>query len=89
MAELTPLGAFFEKLREKGSTLLTVMYVILAVLVALNFIWNTHEPHFVIDKYTGFWAGFGLLFGLAMVIVMKKIVQPFIARDEEFYDSGD
>ncbi|MGE4293165.1 MAG: hypothetical protein AB7E32_13265 [Desulfovibrio sp.] len=89
MAELTPLGAFFEKLRDKGSTLLKVMYVILAVLVGLNFICNTHEPHFVIDKYVGFWAGFGLLFGLAMVIVMKKIVQPIIARDEEFYDSGD
>ncbi|SKA84551.1 hypothetical protein SAMN02745704_01779 [Paucidesulfovibrio gracilis DSM 16080] len=89
MAELTPLGAFFEKLREKGSTLLIAMYAILAVLVALNFIWTPHHPHFGLDKYTGFWAGFGLLFGLGMVIVMKKIVQPFIARDEEFYDSGD
>lgn len=89
MAELTPLGAFFEKLREKDGTFRMLMYVLLAVLVALNFICNTHEPHFGIDKYVGFWAGFGLVFGLAMVIVMKKIVQPFIARDEEFYDSGD
>ncbi|MEF2145171.1 MAG: hypothetical protein V3573_06975 [Desulfovibrionaceae bacterium] len=89
MMELSPLGAFFEKLKTKKGPLTTLMFVILAILVGLNFLETPHEPHFGLDVYPGFWAAFGLLFGLGMVIVMKKIVQPTIARDEEFYDPGD
>ncbi|MGE4506168.1 MAG: hypothetical protein AB7D51_12540 [Desulfovibrionaceae bacterium] len=86
---MTPLGEFFEKLRGNWKTWRTVFYAVLAVLVGLNFVLNTHEPHFVLDAYPGFFAGFGLIFGLAMVILMKKIIQPMIGRGEGYYDSDD
>lgn len=89
MAELSPLGAFFEKLRQKTTLWLVLMFVVLALLVALNFFILPEHPHFGLDKYPGFFAGFGLIFGLIMVIAMKKIVQPMISRDEEYYDPGD
>jgi hypothetical protein len=40
----------------------------------------------VFDVYPGFWSLFGLIVGLAMVIVMKKIVQPMISRGDDYYD---
>lgn len=87
--KLSPLGEFLEKQRSKTGHWTLFMIAVLVVLVGLNFIWTPEHPHFGLDKYTGFWAAFGLLIGLGMVIIMKKIVQPMIARDEEFYDAGD
>lgn len=57
----------------------------LAALIALNFFYNTDDPHFYYDQYPGFWPVFGLVAGLVMILVMKKIVQPLIKRKEDFY----
>ncbi len=57
----------------------------MAALVILNFFHNTDDPHFYYDKYSGFWPAFGLVTGLVMILVMKKIVQPLIKRKEDFY----
>ncbi|MGE4553088.1 MAG: hypothetical protein AB7D57_08250 [Desulfovibrionaceae bacterium] len=89
MATLTPLGEFLEKLRRRAKAWKILFFVILAVLVAVNFFLTPEHPHFGPDAYPGFWAVFGLGVGMAMVIIMKKIIQPMIARDEEFYDVGD
>ena len=83
--KLSPLGEFFEKQRQKTGFWTLFMVAVLVVLVGLNFIWTPEHPHFGLDKYTGFWAAFGLFVGLAMVIIMKKIVQPFIKREEDYY----
>lgn len=79
------LGAFFERLKANYKTWRIVFFVILIGLVGLNFVIVPHEAHFGLDKYPGFFAGFGLIVGLIMVLVMKKIVQPLIARKEDFY----
>ena len=44
-----------------------------------------HPPHaeFGIDAYTGFWAAFGLVVTVTMVLIMKKIIQPLLVRPEE------
>ena len=57
----------------------------LAALVILNFFYNSDDPHFYYDQYPGFWPIFGLIAGLVMILVMKKIVQPLIKRKEDFY----
>lgn len=79
------LGALFERLQGQHKGWRNLFFVILAVLVGLNFVINTHEPHFGLDKYPGFFAGFGLIIGLGMVLAMKKIVQPLIVQKEDFY----
>ncbi|MBU1612791.1 MAG: hypothetical protein KKC99_13190 [Proteobacteria bacterium] len=86
---MTPLGEFFENLRGNWKTLRLVFYVVLAITVGLNFFIYPHVPHFGLDAYPGFFAGFGLIFGLAMVIIMKRIIQPMIGRGEDYYDSDD
>ncbi|MDR3073915.1 MAG: hypothetical protein LBV01_04195 [Deltaproteobacteria bacterium] len=58
---------------------------VLGALLALNIVFRPHEPHFGLDGYPFFWAVFGLGIGLAMVYVMKKIIQPRIVRKEDYY----
>jgi hypothetical protein len=82
------LGIMLEKMRDNWKTWRMIFFVVLAVLVALNFFIHPHHPHFGLDKYPGFWAIFGCGIGLVMVLVMKKIVQPTIGRKEDYYDRG-
>ena len=79
------LGDILAKWRDNWKTWRTIFFVTLGVLLLLNVPFVTHHPHFGLDKYPGFFAGFGFVVGLAMVIIMKKIVQPFIARKEDYY----
>lgn len=79
------LGGFLERQREHAGAWLKVMYLALAALLGLNLLIGPHEPHFGLDAYPGFWAGFGLVVGLVMVFVMKRIIQPLIVRREDYY----
>lgn len=80
------LGGLLDKLREQWKAWTVVLFAVLAVLVAINIWVRPPIVEFHYDQYAGFWPVFGFGIGLVMVIVMKKIVQPMIARDEEFYD---
>ena len=62
-----------------------LFFAVLGGLLALNIVFQPHEPHFGLDDYPFFWAVFGLGIGLAMVYVMKKIIQPRIVRKEDYY----
>jgi uncharacterized ion transporter superfamily protein YfcC len=80
------LGRLLATWSENWKTWRTIFFVVLAVMVGLNFFIHSHHGHFWhLDEHPGFFAGFGLIVGLAMVIIMKKIVQPFIARKEDYY----
>ncbi|MDO9630655.1 MAG: hypothetical protein Q7I92_01990 [Humidesulfovibrio sp.] len=63
-----------------------LFFLALAGLVVANVFIRPHEAEFVYDAYAGFWAVFGLIGGLAMVIIMKKIVQPMISRGDDYYE---
>jgi antibiotic biosynthesis monooxygenase (ABM) superfamily enzyme len=75
-AQLTP-----ERLR----TWRIVFFLALAVVAALNLVITTHEPHFGVDAYRLFWPAFGLVTGVVMVFLVKKIIQPLIKRPEDHY----
>ena len=64
---------------------LKAYFALLAFLLVLNVFERPHEPHFGLDSMPGFWAVFGLGVGLAMVWIMKRIVQPLIVRKEDYY----
>ena len=61
---MNSLGAFLERQRAHAPAWRKALFAALALLVVANLFVNTHEPHFVIDAYPGFWAGFGLVVGL-------------------------
>lgn len=80
------LGGLLATMRENWKMWRTIFFAVLAVMVALNFFIHSHHGHFWhLDEKPGFFAIFGLVVGLGMVIVMKKVVQPFIARKEDYY----
>jgi hypothetical protein len=80
------LGGMFDKFQANSRTWSIILFAVLAAMVVLNFGMRPPVVEYVYDAYAGFWPAFGLVVGLAMVIVMKKIVQPMIARREDYYD---
>jgi hypothetical protein len=73
-------------LRRWTGPVAVLFFLGLAGLVVANVFIRPHEAEYVFDAYPGFWAVFGLVVGLAMVIVMKKIVQPMISRGDDYYE---
>lgn len=77
-------GSAFAEIRKRGLWMFLWMGA-LGLLLLLNlFIWPDH-PHFGVDIIPWFWAAFGLGVGLAMVYVVKRIIQPLIVRKEDYY----
>ena len=82
MQEPKQLGSWLETAREKAGTLKILLFVVLAALVGLSLI-IPHEPEFPAEKVPGFWPLFALIGTVVMVVVLKKIVYPILARHEE------
>ncbi|MBU1040318.1 MAG: hypothetical protein KKF77_04370 [Proteobacteria bacterium] len=79
-------GMLLNELRARRGVFGVLFFLGLAGLVGANVFLRPHEVEFVYDAYAGFWAVFGLVVGLALVIVMKKIVQPMISRGDDYYE---
>jgi hypothetical protein len=79
-------GMLLNWLRTRTGVIAVLFFLGLAGLVVANVFVRPHEAEYVFDIYPGFWAVFGLICGLAMVIIMKKIVQPMISRGDDYYD---
>jgi peptidoglycan/LPS O-acetylase OafA/YrhL len=77
------LGIWLETAKEKAGSFKILLFIVLAALVALNFIIVPREPEFAAEKLPGFWALFALIGAVVMVVVLKKIVYPLLARPEE------
>ncbi|MDR3437709.1 hypothetical protein [Telmatospirillum sp.] len=82
---MSSLGAVFERLRGQHRLWRNLFFVLLVVLLGLNLVIGPDEAHFGADRYPGFFAGFGLIVGAAVVLIVEKIVRPLIARKEDFY----
>lgn len=83
MQEPKLLGSWLETAKEKASSFKTLLYVVLAALVVLNFFIVPQEPEFASEKLPGFWALFALIGTVVMVAVLKQIVYPLLAQPEE------
>jgi NADH:ubiquinone oxidoreductase subunit 3 (subunit A) len=82
---MASLASFLESQKRRSSSWQKAYYGTLIVFVVLNIFIHPHEPHFTLDAYPGFWAVFGIVVGMAMVYVMKRIIQPLIVRKEDYY----
>jgi len=88
LSALSPLGRWLEKSRAPLSALAwkIALLLILAVLAVANFRLRPHEPHFGLDAQPLFWPVFGLVVGVVMVFLVKRIIQPcFLKRPEDYY----
>ena len=82
------LGSLLEKTRTNHRTIWEGLFFgFLALLVVLNFFIHPHHVEYVYDKYPGFWAVFGVVVAVIMVLIMKKVVQPLFLEMPE--DSED
>ena len=86
MREPRMLGNWLDRARENAQVWKKALFVVLAALVGLNLFITPHHPHFVGEGLPGFWAVFSLGAAVAMVVVLKKIVYPMLARPED--DNG-
>ena len=86
-ANKSGLGGFLDRQLEPQRLRAWRMVFFLALLAAalLSLVVPNHHPHFGVDRYPFFWAAFGLIVGVVMVFVVKKIIQPVIKRPEDYY----
>lgn len=87
MQESKLIGSWLDSAQKKAGVFRTLLFVVLAVLVLLNFVIRPHEAEFAAEAYPAFWALFALIGAIVMVFVLKKIIYPLLARQEE--DSND
>jgi hypothetical protein len=79
-------NALITSLRSQSALFKLLFFVILAVLVVLNFFIKPYHPHISLETYPGFWAVFGFVLAVAMAFVMKRIVAPLIGVPEDIHD---
>lgn len=81
------LGEKLDATRKQGiGAWKTGFWIFLGLAVGVNVLVHPHHAEYGLDIYPGFWAAFGLGVTVAMVFVMKKIVQPMLVRPEEKVD---
>jgi len=66
-------------------TLLKVFYAICGVLFLADFVIHKHT-HMKWEEWPGFYAVYGLVACVVLVLVAKYILRPLIKREENYYD---
>jgi hypothetical protein len=67
--------------------LLTVLYSVCALLLAVEFLYHRHAQH-AWDGWPGFYAGFGFA-GCVLLVLVAKVLRRFLKRPENYYDEGE
>jgi len=65
--------------------LLGCFYASLAVLLLIEFLLHKH-PHFGWEAWPEFFAVYGFVACVVLVIVAKYFLRPVVKRDEDYYD---
>ncbi|MGA9477599.1 MAG: hypothetical protein WBV21_07455 [Desulfobacterales bacterium] len=78
------LGNFLDRLRKGNIGVWKLgLFVFLGAALVVNFFIHPRHAEYFLDNYPGHWAVFGLVVAVAMILFMKKIVQPLLKRPEE------
>jgi hypothetical protein len=65
--------------------LLRALFASLIVLVSLDFFIEKH-PHFAWESWFGFYAVYGFIACVLLVLVARFVLRPLVMRREDFYD---
>lgn len=85
----TRTGRFFEGIIESPETMAKIkkgFYVLLGLLVVLDFFIHRHHPIFPWDFIPGFSAGYGLVSTILIIVVSKFIGHAVLMKKEDYYD---
>ena len=66
-------------------TLLKIFFSICVVLFALDFV-VAKEAHMPWEAWPGFYAIYGLVACVILVLVSKYVLRPLVKRDEDYYE---
>ncbi|MEA3361974.1 MAG: hypothetical protein U9Q61_01665 [Thermodesulfobacteriota bacterium] len=77
---------FLTYLRERPSFLKWLFLAYLAFALVFDFFADRHHAHFWGDHLVGFWAVFGLVGCLAMIVFCKGLSHVWLERDKDHYD---
>ncbi len=81
------LGPWLDTTRKRHARSWRAVFLLLLVgLVALNIAIRPHHSEYGYDHYPGFWALFGTVVAVAMVLIMKKVVYQLLNGPEDSSD---
>jgi uncharacterized membrane protein HdeD (DUF308 family) len=89
MSFTTTFSRLLIKARDNASLWKKAMFTVLGILVGINVFLHPHHAHFALETKVGFWALFGVVVSVALVLVLKKIIYPLINKPEAFYDRSE
>ena len=76
----------FQYLYERRMAVKRVFFAALVVILFADLFVERHEAHFFGDRFYAFWAVFGLLVTLAMILFWKWLSRVLLERAEGYYD---
>jgi len=84
----TEKPGFFDK---KRNVRLVIFFTFLGcVLTIIGDVWlhlaHLKHPHFKWEEWPGFYAAFGFVSCILLVLTAKILLRPFVKRAEDFYD---
>ena len=62
---------------------------VLAILIVADLFIPRHRPHFIGDIIPGFWAGFGFIACVLIVVVSKWLGTAFLFRPDTYYAADE
>lgn len=77
---------FIEWCREHFKLVKILSYSFLALLVITDFFVKRPHIHFFEDKVPGFWALFGFVGCVILIVVSKWLGHAWLMKDEDYYD---
>ena len=75
-----------EYFRDRLPTVIRCCYAVLAALVVIDFFVDKHHAHTQIERIPGFWALFGFVGCVLIIILSKWFGHQGIMTREDYYD---
>ncbi len=80
------IAQFLTYLRERPAMLKWILIAYLGFALVFDFFVDRSEAHFWGDHIVGYWAIFGLLGCLLMIVFCKGLSHVWLERDTDYYD---
>lgn len=70
---------------QRGKALLTLFFACCLALFSIDFVVR-RPAHMVWEEWPGFYALFGFVACVLMVLVARSLLRPLVKREEDYYD---